>query len=695
MSDPQTKIAQFLQGTELFAYVPEANLAQVAKACTSQSFRTGATVFEQGAAVDSLYLVLRGSIELRRRDVLTGMDYLLAIYGEAKSFGEENVVADDTSPIYAVTTAETELLRVAKGQFRQLMQQFPQVGIAVSRILARRTHRFIQEKGIRFISLSKIQLDKQLVTELPKRMINELKVLPVARKGRTVTLAMVNPYDMHAYDEVQRALRDAYIEAVGVSESEFEKFVSRSVAPLMDGTLEAKADPNLLPRMPARTYNLRFLQEGNENISEDERKASVAGEQVVNLLNQLIGDALSLDASDIHIEPHETELSVRYRIDGRLLKRAEVLPMRFANAISSRLKALASMNITERRKPQDGRLGTAFNNREVSLRISTIPTRFGEKIVMRVLDKSQSLVSLDRIIGLQEVKELVRSLVFQPHGIVLITGPTGSGKTTTMYSAILERKEEGINIVTVEDPIEYTIPGITQVQYNDAVDLGYAEAIKAFLRQDTDIMLIGETRDARTASYAMQAALSGHLVVTSLHTNSALSTIYRLREMGIEPFLIGNALAGVIAQRLLRTICSDCREPHTYHPSLLSRIFEPGSEIPTLYHGPGCARCNRTGYRGRAAVFEVIRMSEDLRSGIAAGSPMKELRTLALDAGMVTFKDYCRKLLVRGLTTPSEIMRVLYSEDDNGPKKEAKACSSCGFSNALGNRYCEECGTQL
>jgi type IV pilus assembly protein PilB len=463
----------------------------------------------------------------------------------------------------------------------------------------------------------------------------------------------------------------------------------------MDGTLEAKADPNLLPRMPARTYNLRFLQEGNENISEDERKASVAGEQVVNLLNQLIGDALSLDASDIHIEPHETELSVRYRIDGRLLKRAEVLPMRFANAISSRLKALASMNITERRKPQDGRLGTAFNNREVSLRISTIPTRFGEKIVMRVLDKSQSLVSLDRIIGLQEVKELVRSLVFQPHGIVLITGPTGSGKTTTMYSAILERKEEGINIVTVEDPIEYTIPGITQVQYNDAVDLGYAEAIKAFLRQDTDIMLIGETRDARTASYAMQAALSGHLVVTSLHTNSALSTIYRLREMGIEPFLIGNALAGVIAQRLLRTICSDCREPHTYHPSLLSRIFEPGSEIPTLYHGPGCARCNRTGYRGRAAVFEVIRMSEDLRSGIAAGSPMKELRTLALDAGMVTFKDYCRKLLVRGLTTPSEIMRVLYSEDDNGPKKEAKACSSCGFSNALGNRYCEECGTQL
>ena len=267
--------------------------------------------------------------------------------------------------------------------------------------------------------------------------------------------------------------------------------------------------------LPQRAHNIRFMQEGAENISEAERQGNISGEQTIAHLNQIIGDALTLDASDIHVEPGESEIHVRYRIDGKLYRRAEAIPMRFHNAIINRVKALATMNITERRKPQDGRLGVSINNREVSLRLSTVPTRFGENLVVRVLDKSTALMSLDRIISVPGVREMVRSLVFQPHGIVLITGPTGSGKTTTMYSAIMERNEDGVNITTIEDPIEYTIPGITQVAFNDSIGLDYAAAVKSFLRQDTDIMLIGETRDA-LAHNAMQAALS----VTSSHCST-------------------------------------------------------------------------------------------------------------------------------------------------------------------------------
>jgi type IV pilus assembly protein PilB len=353
------------------------------------------------------------------------------------------------------------------------------------------------------------------------------------------------------------------------------------------------------------------------------------------------------------------------------------------------------MNISERRKPQDGRLALIWGNREVALRLSTVPTRFGEKVVMRILDRSAALMSLDRIIHVPSIRELVRQLIFQPHGIVLITGPTGSGKTTTMYSAILERKNEGVNIITIEDPIEYTIAGITQVQYNEAVDLGYAEAIKAFLRQDTDIMLIGETRDGRTAANAMQAALSGHLVVTSFHTNSALSTIYRLQEMGAEAFLIANALAGVIAQRLVRSICNDCREPHRYPDAIMQRIYAGSTgEMPTTYRGAGCARCNNTGFRGRTAILEVLPITEDLRAAIATGVTTRELRRIAIAGGMVTFRDYARAILGRGLTTPNEVVRVMFAEDDDAPQTSRShlRCGACGASNPADSRFCQECG---
>ncbi|MCB9521059.1 MAG: Flp pilus assembly complex ATPase component TadA [Myxococcales bacterium] len=688
------KILQFLAGTELFGTLSPEALQQVAPLFKPQRYFSNVPVFEQGGEPDQLFLIVSGAVEVRRKDTLTGMEFLLAVYGPGKSIGEEGVITDQPHPITAIAVEETVVLGVAKTDMWRAMSVFPDVGVGAARIMARRTNRFIAEKGVRFISLSKLSVEPDVVGAIPERLVREHQVIPVARKGKTLTVAMVNPHNLVAYDEVQRAAKGMYIEPVGVAESDFDRFMRLHMEKMGGGG--ATADEHVLPPMPPRQHQLRFHQEGNENINEAERRGEVQGEQVIQHMNQIIGDALVLDASDIHIEPSADKIHIRYRIDGKLLKRADGIPMRFHSALVNRMKALASMDITERRKPLDGRLGITFNSREVSLRLSTVPTRFGENLVMRVLDKSNALMSLDRIVLVPSVREMIRALIFQPHGIVLVTGPTGSGKTTTMYSSILERQGEGVNIVTVEDPVEYTIPGITQVQFNEGVGLTYAEAVRAFLRQDTDVMLIGETRDARTAHNAIQAALSGHLVVSSLHTNSALGTVYRLKEMGIEQFLIANALAGVVAQRLVRLVCTECREPFNHSPAVVQRIYENAADAPQMYRGAGCARCNNTGFRSRTAILEVMPMSEDLRTAIAEGASMAELRRVAADAGMVTFRDYAKYLLSRGLTTPSEVLRVLYIEEDlNAVQARLVDCPACHHKNPAGHSFCEECGADI
>ena len=686
------KIRQFLANTELFNHLPDEGFDALASGISVQRFYPNVSVFEQGAAPEYLYMIYAGSVEVRRKDTLTGMEFLLAVYGPGKSVGEEGVLIDQPYPIAATAIEESHIIAIHRNDVRGVLQEFPSVGIAAARIMARRTNRFIAEKGVRFISLSKLNVDKEVISLLSQRLIKEHLVIPVARKGNTLTVAMVNPHNLVAYDEVQRAAKGMYIEPVGVAESDYERFLRLHIDKVTDASHLAE---NVLPPMPQRNHNLRFHQEGGENITENERRGEVLGEQVINYLNQIIGDGLVLDASDIHIEPGPEKVHIRYRIDGALMRRAEGIPMRFHSAMMNRLKAAASMDITERRKPLDGRLAVTFNQREISLRISTVPTRFGENLVIRVLDKANALMSLDRIVLVPKVRDMIRALIFQPHGIVLVTGPTGSGKTTTMYSALMERHQEGVNISTIEDPIEYTIPGITQVQYNEGVDLGYAEAVRAFLRQDTDVMLIGETRDPRTAHNAIQAALSGHLVMSSLHTNSALGTVYRLQEMGIEPFLIANALAGVIAQRLVRKICSECRAPHDYSPAIVNRIYDD-DEPGLLYKGAGCSRCSQSGYRGRTAVMEVLHLSEDLRTAIAEGASMAELRRLAQDAGMMTFRDYSQYLLARGLTTPDEVLRVLYLEEDV-ERVQAKlvTCGQCGHKNTPNHSFCEECGADV
>ena len=684
-----TQILQFLRQSELFENVPTSHEAQLARLFMRRKYAQNSLVFEQGANPNFLFLILSGKVELRKRDLLTGIELLLSLYSEGRSLGEEAVLTETPYPYFAIATQPCELLLLKREHFGQILQSLPMVGAAAAAMIARRTTRFAAEKGIRFINLTKLTIDQKLFLELPKNIVKKHNVALIARRGKTATLAMVNPHDLVAYDEVKRIMKGNYIEPVGVSKDDFDKLFAKMMLPYANEVQKGNNQHGILPQSNNVSHQIQYMQDRTSK--DEDRSARLAGEQIIRLLNRIIGDGLELDASDIHIEPSEEHVEIRYRIDGRLWRRPDKMPIRSHNAIVGRMKALAGMNITDRRRPQDGRLSVIMKDREITLRLSTLPTRFGEKVVIRILDRSTGLMSLDRIIDIPNVREKVRELVTKPHGIVLVTGPTGSGKTTTMYSAILERKTEGINIVTIEDPIEYSIPGITQVQFNQAAGLGYAEAIRAFLRQDTDIMLIGETRDPKTAQNAMQAALSGHLVVTSLHTNSALASIYRLQEMGIERFLIANAVVGVIAQRLVRRICQDCRQPKQYEKSAVQSIYGKQSKIPQLWHGKGCKSCNNTGTKGRVAALEVVTMTEELGSGIAEGLSMSELKSLAIKGEMITLRKYCKYLLRRGLTTPHEVLRVLYAESESS--KETKiACKDCGYLNETTNKFCEECG---
>jgi type IV pilus assembly protein PilB len=368
--------------------------------------------------------------------------------------------------------------------------------------------------------------------------------------------------------------------------------------------------------------------------------------------------AIKKGASDIHIEPQEKEVAVRFRIDGKL-QQVEVVPKKIQMGLISRLKILAKLDIAEKRLPQDGRISVRMEDRPIDFRVSTIPSKWGEKICMRILDKSNTLLGLDKLILHPEALGLVRDMIAQPYGIIYVTGPTGSGKTTTLYSALAELNDPDVNISTAEDPIEYDLARVNQVQIHKEIGLDFARILRAFLRQDPDIILVGETRDTETAKIAVEAALTGHLVFTTLHTNDAAGAFTRLGEMGIEPFLMSSSTIGVVAQRLTRRLCQQCKEAYTPDDLTLKYMsLQPDPSI-TFYRNKGCERCSFTGYKGRVGVYEVLRMNAQLRRLVAQGSTTEALNEAAAQSGMKNLRDYSLWLLQNGWTTMEEILQVV------------------------------------
>ena len=429
-----------------------------------------------------------------------------------------------------------------------------------------------------------------------------------------------------------------------------------------------------------------------DGIDQESSLQDAEASPVVALVDRILLQAMSVGASDIHVEPQQKGLRLRYRQDGVLQQYVEPLPSRLIPAVTSRFKILADLDIAERRQAQDGRIRRRYRDRVVDFRVNTLPSRFGEKVCLRLLDSSATQLGLDKLISNPTTLELVRDLGAKPFGMILVTGPTGSGKSTTLYSLLAERNDPGINISTVEDPIEYTLPGITQCQVNREKGFDFATALRAFMRQDPDVLLVGETRDLETAKTAIEAALTGHLVLSTLHANDAPSTIARLDEMGVEPFMVSAALIGIVSQRLMRRVCTTCREAYRPDERELGRFgLMAGAESDVTFFkahrhdgtGKPCPTCKGSGYKGRIGVYEVLRMNEELATAVSSGASTDVIRQLALEAGMVTLLGYSLDLVRQGHTTLEEVGRMILTDSGLESERRARAlstmtCTGCG-----------------
>lgn len=495
-----------------------------------------------------------------------------------------------------------------------------------------------------YVDLKDYLIDTEITKTIPEELARKHKVVPIFRIGDTLTVAMANPRDIMVIDSIRMKSKIPMVEPVLALEKDIQNAIEQyyGVAGNMDDVLKT-IDKIKIPNLTTDGQGSKVLTRIAEEVP------------VVKLVNLIIMQAVKDKASDIHIEPAENMVRVRYRIDG-ILHEVLTPPKNLQSVIASRIKILAKMDIAETRKPQDGRIGLKMENRELDLRVSTFPTIHGENIVLRILDKSSVILGLSDLgFSEKDLKDFDK-IITSPHGIFLVTGPTGSGKTTTLYSALSTINSLEKNIITVEDPVEYELPLIRQTQVNVKAGLTFASGLRSILRQDPDVVMVGEIRDKETADIAIQASLTGHFVFSTLHTNDAASAITRLIDMGVEPFLISSSVIGILAQRLVRVICKKCKEKYTPEADILKELDV--RESFAMYRGKGCSACKGTGFAGRTAIFEFMRISENIKKLIVAKASSSEIKTAALKEGMRTLRDDGLDKVRRGVTTIEEIRRV-------------------------------------
>ncbi|MFL6231158.1 MAG: type IV-A pilus assembly ATPase PilB [Pyrinomonadaceae bacterium] len=543
-----------------------------------------------------------------------------------------------------------------------------------------------RQYGVPSVNLDLFEVDAGVLRLIPREVAEKYSVLPLSRVGATLTLAMVDPTNVFAMDDI-KFMTGLNIEPVVVSEAGVQEAIDQyyaqtreiELATMVEAALSgSNGNGNSLSsggfQMGADSVSLDHLDfdEGAGNdvqvIDEDDEidVTSLArmseDAPVVRLVNVLLVDALGRGASDIHIEPYEKDLRIRFRIDGVLY---DVMhpPMRLRDALISRIKIMSKLDISEKRLPQDGRIKIKLKadgkSRELDFRVSTLPTLFGEKVVMRLLDKEKLMLDMTKLGFEAESLEKFKRNISKPYGMVLVTGPTGSGKTNTLYSALQALNTTETNIMTAEDPVEFNLIGVNQVQMKEQIGLNFAAALRSFLRQDPNIILVGEIRDFETAEIAIKAALTGHMVLSTLHTNDAPSTISRLMNMGIEPFLVATSVNLIQAQRLIRRVCSECKAEAPTPPEALTEVGFTKEEAKSvkIYKGRGCAKCNNTGYKGRVGLYEVMEITDDIRELILIGASALELRKRAVEQGMLTLRQSGLMKIKNGITTIEEVVR--------------------------------------
>ncbi len=532
-----------------------------------------------------------------------------------------------------------------------------------------------QELGVRFVDLDHEQVDSSALNVVPERIARNNSVLPFKKEGLSLFLAMANTNNLQAIDDVQLASGCRVVPVLAVRGA-IEDAIRRnyggqgaetngagSTAGAVAGGGSTMAAVNMrgdISKAIAEAGASRDIV-----VEDDDAAAAQVAEQapIIRLANALIQQAISDRASDIHVEPQQRGVRVRYRIDG-VLHEAMTIPKNLQAPLLSRYKIMAEMNIAERRLPQDGRIEIRSGSKDYDMRVSSIPTPFGEKIVMRILDKSSIMIGLEKLGFTAENQAQIDELVTQPNGMFLSTGPTGAGKTTTQYSVLNKLNSIEKNIITIEDPIEYQLSGIAQVQVNRKAGLSFANALRHFLRQDPDIIMVGEMRDLETAEIAIEASLTGHLVLSTLHTNDAPSAVVRMADMGVETYLISATVIGVLAQRLGRRICSECKEPYEVQQGDLRRfgfkVEDPTAPV-TLYRGRGCENCKFTGFRGRIGVYELMRMNAELAELVVRRAPLGDIKEAAKSNGMQELREDGLLKILAGVTTPEEVMRVVFT----------------------------------
>ena len=681
----------YLQKIRLFSGLPYEECMQIESRLRPREFAPQQVIVKEGGPGDAMFFITAGRVEVRKKDPNTGIDFLVSELKTGMCFGEMALLTGKSRAATVVAAEPTTCSVLEQSTFDEVLLTSSKVALSMSRVLAERLDETSQQSGAEYINLGNLQFDARVIRLLPQQMLQRHKILPIAFSNNRLTLAMVNPNNLAALDDVHVVIKGVIIEPVATSEDDFKRFMTANYAELVrkgqesdvrdqasmaaksaaavtsleNNSQASQADSTESILKSLQTEATKTLEEGQSGESpEIVTDLSPADEAapIVRMANRILSLAIKKGASDIHVEPQEEDLTVRFRIDGAL-QVAQVLPKGVQMGLISRLKTISRLDPLEKRLPQIGRITVRLENRPIDFRVSTIPSKWGEKICLHILDKSSTLLGLDKLVLHPDVLEVVREMIAQPNGAIYVTGPTGSGKTTTLYSAMAELNDPNVNISTAEDPIEYDLPRVNQVQAQKDIGLDFARILRSFLLQDPDVIVVGETRNKETANLIVEAALTGHLVFTTLRTIDAAGVFPHLGEMGIDPFMMSSSTLGVIAQRLARRLCQDCKESYTPDDISLQYLgLDPGQQS-TFFRHRGCDKCSGTGYRGRVGVYEVLRMNAELRRMVAGGANFDAISELAVKNGMKTLKDYSVWLLQNGWTTMEEVLHVISMQE--------------------------------
>ena len=649
MSPAATDITEFLARTPLFAQVKREYLPSIAARLPTRVFAANETVFDTGDDGDAMLIIQTGVVGVFLADPTVGLLFEMARLRAGEVVGEMALLGGQRRSATCRALESTQCLVLDNATFSAIVERVPQVALSLATMLAQRVEKLNRDRGRAKASLSDLRIDPEVIRIVPRRLVERHRMIPTSIAHGKMLVACVDTDDLTGLDEIRRLVRGVDVHAVAISEADFRGFIDKH---------GDKLQRDVVRRPRQRPANIRW---SSEELKAEGHEAG--GEDTKRLVDSIVAEGIDLEASDIHLEPELEGVVVRYRVVGGLIPRGgPPIPRTFRRAIVSRIKVLADLDISDRRRPQDGRMSCQVGDRPYDLRVSTLPTHEGEKVVMRILSTADAVMPIERLILAEKVCRVVRQMVHLPHGVIFVCGPTGSGKTTTLYSSVGLRRQPDTNITTVEDPVEYNIPGITQVGVNPDVGLTFASTLRSILRQDPDVIMVGETRDRETAKIALEAGLTGHLVLTSLHTNDALGAIQRLREMGVENFAIAAALVGIISQRLVRRVCANCGQDEQPSPHVLEQLVHAGI-VRRDFSGTtrtivGCDVCSGTGFRGRVGAYELLVADDDLRQDIIADAGQFKLRETAARGTYVPMTRYFNYLLTNGLTTPGEVLAM-------------------------------------